>query len=199
MLDATLDDLRTLATALDPAILMEELGLEPDPWQRAILREQHPRVLMLCARQLGKSTATAILALHTALYQPGALVLLLSPSQRQSGELFRKVCGSYGDLGAPVPAEQETATTLALDNGSRIVSLPGSPATIRGFSAPALVVVDEAAMAPDELFVAVSPMLAASPGGRLVLLTTPMGKRGYFHEQWSEGGDAWHRVKVVAA
>ena len=29
------------------------------------------------------------MALWTAMYQPGALVLLVSPSQRQSGELFR--------------------------------------------------------------------------------------------------------------
>src|ERR1035437_3697783 len=146
--------LNNLATALDPSILMDDLGLTPDPWQRLVLRSTSDKCILLCARQAGKSTTTAALALHTAIYQPGSLVLLLSPSLRQSGELFRKVTGFYGDLGRPVSAEQESATTLSLGNGSRVVSLPGSPDTVRGFSGVRLLVIDEAAMTSDELFIA---------------------------------------------
>ncbi len=153
---------------------------------------------MLCARQCGKSTTTAILALHQALLSSGSLCLLLSPSLRQSGELYRKTSEFYARLGKPVPPVQETATTLDLANGSRIVSLPGSAETIRGFSAPSLVIVDEAAMADDDLFVAVSPMLATSDHGRLILLSTPMGKRGHFYQQWEAPGNTWHKVKVDA-
>src|SRR5437868_253966 len=80
-----------LAAALDPCILSVQAGLVPDPWQARLLRSQAPRILLNAARQSGKSTTTATLALHTALYQPGALVLLLSPSLRQSIELFKKV------------------------------------------------------------------------------------------------------------
>ena len=176
---------------------MEDLGLSPDPWQRSVLRSQADRLLLLCSRQAGKSTATAALALHTAIYEPGALVLLLSPSLRQSGELFRKVGGFYGDLGKPVSAEQESATTLALGNGSRIVSLPGSPDTIRGFSGVRLLIIDEAALTSDALFVATSPMLAVSRG-RLVALSTPMGQRGWFHDQWEDPHSAWQKIKATA-
>jgi hypothetical protein len=69
-----------LAMALDPALLMRRVGLEPDPWQAALLRSNAQQALLLTTRQAGKSTTTGYLALHTALYAPGALVLLLSPS-----------------------------------------------------------------------------------------------------------------------
>ena len=86
---------RDLSLALDPALLMQELGLSPDPWQLNFLRSQAQRQILLCTRQAGKSTTTAVLALHEALYRAGALVLLLSPSLRQSQELFRKVLATY--------------------------------------------------------------------------------------------------------
>src|SRR5262249_56534644 len=87
--------LEALALRLDPALLLDDLGLVPDPWQRGLLRSPARRLLLLTCPQAGQSTATAALALHTALFQPGALVLLVSPSLRQSGELFRNVAGSY--------------------------------------------------------------------------------------------------------
>ena len=123
---------------------------------------------------------------------------MFSPSLRQSGELYRKCLGFYRDLGRPIPAVQETATTLDLSNGSRIVSLPGSHETVKGFSKPALVVVDEASMVNDSLFVGAMPMLAASPGGRLVMLSTPFGERGYFFEQFTGDNMIWERHKVTA-
>ncbi len=136
-------------------------------------------------------------SLGVALHEPDSLVLLLSPSLRQSGELFKKVSGFYSDLGKPVPATQETALTLTLENKSRIISLPGSPDTIRGFSRPRLVVIDEAALTTDDLIVAVSPMLAIG-GGSLVCLSTPMGKRGWFYEAWESDAGPWLKIKATA-
>jgi hypothetical protein len=125
------------------------------------------------------------------------LVLVLSPSQRQSGELFRKITRFYSDSGRPVKAEQETVLTLTLHNGSRIVTLPSKEATVRGFSAPSLVIIDEAARADDELYYgAIRPMLSVS-NGRLILLSTPAGQRGFYHKTWTEE-DGWRRFKVTA-
>jgi hypothetical protein len=82
-------------------------------------------------------------------------------------------------------------------NGSRIVCLPGKEATIRGFSGVSLLIVDEASRVDDALYASIRPMLAVS-GGRIVLLSTPFGKRGFFHQEWTEGGAAWHRAKITA-
>src|SRR5262249_32895333 len=80
---------RDLARAFDPALIAADCGLNLDEWQAELMRSTAPRVLMLCARQVGKSTVAALISLATAVTQAGALILLVSPSQRQSGELFR--------------------------------------------------------------------------------------------------------------
>jgi hypothetical protein len=134
--------------------------------------------------------------LHTALVRPGALVLLLSPSLRQSGELFRKVVAQYRALGKPVATARETALTLELANGSRVISLPGTEATIRGFSGATLLVIDEASRVPDGLYRSVRPMLAVSRG-RLVALSTPFVRAGWFYSAWT-GDEPWDRVSVKA-
>jgi hypothetical protein len=124
------------------------------------------------------------------------LVLLVSPSLRQSGELFRKVKGFRQRL-EPAPAlTEDNALSCAFKNGSRVVSLPGDESTVRGFSAPRLVIEDEASRVDDALYRAIRPMLATSQDGRLVLLSTPFGRRGHFWEAWS--GEGWERVEVPA-
>ena len=168
-----------LALALDPAQLVRAAGLVPDAWQERAIRSASPRLLLNCCRQSGKSTITAILGIHTALYQPGSLILLLSPSLRQSQELFRKCLTTYRALDRPIPPEAESALRLELENGSRIVSAPGKEGTVRGYSGVTLLIIDEAARVPDELYYSVRPMLAVS-GGRLILLSTPFTKRGFF-------------------
>jgi len=185
-----------LATALDPVRLAERAGLAPDPWQVAVLRSGASRLLLNCSRQSGKSTITAVLAVHVALYEPGALVLLLSPTLRQSQELFRRCLQVYRAADRPVPPEAESALRLELENGSRIVSLPGKEQTVRGLSAVRLLVIDEAARVPNDLYVSVRPMLAVS-GGRLVALSTPFGTRGWWYEAW-RGNEPWERYEIPA-
>ena len=188
---------RDLARRLDPVVFARSLGIEPDSWQAQVLRGGADRLLMLCARQAGKSTTAALLALHTALFTPRALVLLLSPSLRQSGELFRKVAAYYAQLTDAAPAQAESTLHLELANGSRVISLPATEGTIRGYSGARLLVLDEASRIEDALYFATRPMLAISRG-RLVALSTPFGRRGWFYDAWHSGGDAWQRVKVTA-
>src|SRR3954451_16546888 len=148
-----------LAVALDPVLLMQRQGIDPDPWQARLLRSTSKRMLLNCSRQSGKSTTVGTLAAHTALYEPGALVLLLSPTLRQSGELFRKVLDAYSAAGESEPPEAQSALQLELKNGSRVVSLPGRENTVRGYSGVDLLIIDEASRVADELYMSVRPML----------------------------------------
>src|SRR5205085_5084660 len=141
--------------------------------------------LLNCSRESGKSTVAAALAMHTAVYEPGAPILLLSPSLRQSQELFRKCLDVYRALDRPVVPEAESALRLELENGSRIISLPGKEATVRSFSGVKLLIIDEASRVEDALYMAVRPMLAVS-GGRLVLLSSPFGTRGFYWEAYKK-------------
>lgn len=189
------DTLRSLQES-EPAAIMRKAGFEPDPWQQQLLASTLSQILLLCSRQAGKSTTAAALALRTALFQPDAPVLLLSPSLRQSGELFRKVLMLFRSLGEPAGVVAASALRLELANGSRILSLPGTESTIRGFSGVTLLIIDEAARVSDVLYAAVRPMLAVSQG-RLVALSTPFGKRGWFYDSWESGG-SWERIRITA-
>lgn len=185
-----------LAIALDPSRVFDRMGMEPDAWQRRLLRSSSKRVLLNIHRQAGKSTTTGALAVHTALYQPDSLILLLSPGLRQSGELFKKCLSTYHSLGESVPADAENKSTLELSNGSRIVSLPGKEETVRGYSGVRLIIIDEASRVPDDLYMSVRPMLAVS-GGSLVALSTPFGTRGWWYEAWQSEGP-WERYEIKA-
>ncbi len=176
--------------------MAEAVGLSPDPWQRQMLESHSKSILLNCSRQAGKSTITALLAVHAAIFEPDSLILLLSPSLRQSQELFRKALDTYRELDRPVSASAESAMRLELENGSRIVSLPGKDHTVRGFSGVRLLAIDEAARVSDELYLAVRPMLAVS-GGRLVALSTPFGTRGWWHQAW-QSSEPWERYEVPA-
>lgn len=187
-----------LAHALDPVCFAREaLDFNPDLWQEQALRWSGKRLLLNCCRQSGKSTTASILGLHRALFYPGSLVLLVSPSLRQSSELFRKVSDHLDRLDLPPRKVEDNRLSVTFANNSRIVSLPSTEQTIRGFSGAALIIEDEAARVPDELYIAVRPMLAVSGGG-LILLSTPFGKRGHFFKEYTEGGREWERIRIPA-
>lgn len=202
---ATLAD--SLLWGLDPVdfaravSLPGDAPLELDPWQTELLTSRAPETVVCTSRQVGKSTATAVLALHEALFRPPALVLILAGVFRQSGELYAKLRATYECFrGAPGLARPVdiSSSRLVFSNGSRVVCLPGNPSGVRGYSAPRLVVVDEAAYAPDGLFDAVRPMLATSPGGRLVLISTPNGKQGAFFDAWEDTDPSILKLRVRA-
>lgn len=182
----------------DPCGLQAAGGQAPDDWQRKILENTSDDLLELVCRQGGKSTTAAAKALHTALYEPGSLVLLSGPSLRQAQELFYKCIYLHRVTNEIVATDNLSALRLELANRSRIVALPGVEATIRGYSGPRLVILDEAAWIPDSLFFALTPMLAVS-GGQLICMSTPGGKRGWFYGEWTEGRDDYTRVKITAA
>lgn len=189
---------RDFARALDPVLLARDCGIEPDAWQADLLRSDAQRMLLLCARQTGKTTTTSLIALYTAIYRPRSLSLILSPSQRQSAEMQRTVMALHRNLKGAPSLTTESVMKTELSNGSRIIALPGTERTVRGYAGVDLAIIDEAARVDDELISAVRPMLATKANGRLIALTTPAGKRGFFFDAWHAANSNWHRVKVSA-
>lgn len=189
-----------LAYGCDPTLFSRDLfGIKPDPWQVQVLDESHNRLFLNCSRQSGKSTTSSIKALHKAVFNPGALILLVSPSFRQSQELFKKVLKYLKILPKNFTGKliEDNKLSVTLWNHSRIVSLPGSPDTIRGFSAPDLIICDEAAQISDDLYDAIVPMLAVS-NGTLMMMSTPFGKRGVFYEIWRSESQDWVKIEIKA-
>jgi terminase large subunit-like protein len=175
----------------------KRLGIEPDERQREVLSSEAKRGILNCSRQWGKSTIVAAKAVHRAYTQENKLVLVASPSERQSAEFLRKATGLVRKLGIRPRGDGDNGTSLLFPNGSRIVGLPGAEGTVRGFSAVSLLLIDEAARVEDAMYKALRPMLAVGQGD-LWLMSTPFGKRGFFYESWEHGGPGWLRVSVPA-
>jgi phage FluMu gp28-like protein len=188
-----------ISRLLDPTLFAQDCGLVLDPWQSNLLCSTSKRALLCCSRQSGKTTVTSIKALHQAVYQPGSLVVCVSPSQRQSAEMLRTIRMLHGQLeqGAP-ELSGDSVLKLEFRSGSRVVALPGTEKTVRGFAGASVVIIDEAARVEESLWSAVRPMLATT-NGELIALSTPAGKRGAFYDLWHNGDPAWHRVSVPAS
>ncbi len=176
------------------------LGFEPDEKQEEVLRSNAKRGILNCSRQWGKSTVSAVKAVHRAMTRPGSLVLVACPTARQSGEWVRKAEGLIQKLGIKTRGDGVNAISVLLPNGSRIVGLPGTRAQggVRGFSAVSMLIVDEAAQMDPAMYKALRPMLATGDGD-LWMMSTPFGKQGFFHQTWEAGGEDWHKVRVTGA
>ncbi|MDR3718889.1 MAG: terminase family protein, partial [Bryobacteraceae bacterium] len=169
----------------DPVLWAEKLlGFTPDAVQAEILRSRAERLMLCCTRQFGKSTITAIKALHHAWTHPESLVLVAAPTARQSGEWLRKIRSFLSQLGVRGRSDGINRLSCKLPNGSRLIGLPDVPDNVRGFSKASLVLIDEAAFVADELYQALNPMLAVSRGS-LWLMSTPGAQTGFFYEEWS--------------
>jgi tRNA(Met) C34 N-acetyltransferase TmcA len=140
-------------------------GFTVDQWQTDVLLSRDRQLLLNCCRQAGKSTVVSAVALYTALFQPGSLTLILSPGQRQSSETFKKVIEGDSAISRPRKADYETQLRIELANNSHILCMPGVEENVRCYS-PNLIIIDEAARVPDDLYRAIRPMLAVSQGRR---------------------------------
>lgn len=189
---------RDLAMVLDPTLFAAACGLTLDLWQQDFLRSDSKRTILNCSRQSGKSTVTAVKALHTALYNSASLVVLVSPSQRQSAELLRTIRTLHGKIDGAQELDTESVLKIQFANSSRIIALPGTEKTVRGMAGAAAVIFDEASRCEDSLFTACRPMVAVS-GGSLTLLSTPAGTRGNFYDLWHNGDPSWERISVPAS
>jgi hypothetical protein len=172
------------------------LGFEPDERQALVLRSNAKRGILNCSRQWGKSTVAAVMAVHRAYSRAGSLVLVASPSGRQSAEFLGKAEELARKLGIVPRGDGHNEISLLFPNGSRIVGLPATESTGRGFSKVSLLLIDEAARMEDRLYRMLRPMLAVGQGD-LWLMSTPCGKRGFFYETWAFGGPEWLKVSAT--
>jgi hypothetical protein len=170
------------------------LQFTPDNLQAEVLDATEDSVLLLCTRQWGKSTIAAAKALHHALTTPKAFIIVASASKRQSAELVRKFKEFAETIGLKVKRDAEGFT---LPNRARIIPVPQNPEKVRGYSAPTLIIIDEAAYVKDDMYEAVTPMLATS-NGALWLMSTAGAQRGFFFKTWQTRPDGWKLVQATA-
>lgn len=192
-------ELLDFAAGFDPSVILDAAGYEPDDWQRRALRSTARRQIVVGGRQTGKSVVGAAAVAWNLLYRPGSLSLVLGPSLKQASETARKIAGIVDLVSAPVDTVSRTALNIELSNGARALCIPSGETSVRGYSAPDLLVLEEAAAIDSEVVRASLPVLAATENGRLLLISTPRGRRNWFAEVWFDGGPDWERFEARAS
>ncbi len=148
-------------------------------------------------RQWRKSTVAEAKAVHRARTEGEGLTSLLSAGGWQSGEFIRKAKRFVQRLGMRAAGDGDNKWSVELKNGSRIIGLPHNDKKARGFSKVSLLLIDEAGWVSDRMYEAMLPTLAVSDGD-LWLMSTPNGKRGFYWEEFANGGEEWERIVVTA-
>lgn len=178
----------------------EALNFWPDDVQRSVLDGEDRRLLLLTSRQWGKSAIASIRAVWQAIWFPGSLIIVVGPVENQASELNNKIYAFVARLGLKVHGGGRGKLAVHFPNGSRIVGLSEVPDHVRSLSAPALILIDEAAFFKgDEILEALMPMLATRPDGAVWIMSTPKGQSGFFYELWHAKDGPWRRVRVTAA
>jgi Terminase large subunit, T4likevirus-type, N-terminal len=189
-------NVREIAYRVDPVLwVREELGMTPSKWQEEFLRAPRGSShLVLTARQVGKSTAAAWAMAHAAIFMPRSLSVVACPTQRQSVEAVRKVRDTLLKAGAKLVSNNGYG--LELENGSRVLALPGSDDSVRGLTVNAYIIADEAARLTPELIAALRPMRARCPDARLAMLSTAWSRTDPFWSAWESNGE-WIRLNAT--
>lgn len=188
--------LKAQAWKYDPVQMMRDSGFEPDPHQVELLQCDAPQVLVCWPRQSGKSQTCAIKVLHQACFDPGDVVILAGEKEAQAMEVWEKAFKAHAILSelGDLPPVERSNNVLKFGNGSRVLALPSTVDSIRGYSAK-LALIDEAAFTGDDVLGKVTPMLSAT-GGQLICPSTPNGDRGWWRDAWKSGDPAWTRLTV---
>ena len=175
---------------------ISSLGWRLFDWQTHVLESRHKRKLINGARQSGKSTVVSAVPCHTAKYYPKSLSIILAPTEKQATEDILKVKEFMASDPTYPVLKKESESELMLDNGSRIIVIPATEKSARGYSRPRVLVLDEASRIPDVVYKSgVRPMLTDNADCELFIISTPNGKQGFFYDAYT-ASERWERYEI---
>ena len=194
------EDLCPISAYIDPALSPAEwaqsfLHFEADRKQVEVLNHDAHRLILCCSRQWGKSTVIAIKAFHFALHNPGTEILITSDTEAHAGIIVSKIGNYAAVLGIPVSRVLGKRFSICLPNHSRIFAVPATERAVVGYTAN-IIIVDEAAIAPDEVVSYLTRTLTQT-NGAIWLLSTPRGQLGIFYHIWHAEPSRWLKIKAT--
>ena len=170
--------------------MVEYNRLEPwktlDVWQRDALEwlkdPTNKNLCIVSGRQCGKSTIVSIMVAEEAINVPNSYIVIGAYVLEQTELIFWKIKAYIEAKYKNQIIGRMTLHFLQLKNGSKIFcrAVGDTGGGMRGPTAT-MIVLDEASLIPDRAWVAIEPMISVSKG-RIIVLSTPQGKRGFFYE-----------------
>lgn len=148
------------------------------------------KVIAKTGRQFGKTTTTIGYMLHYVLFNTEKTVGVLAQKEKVATEILSKIKQSYEYI--PMWMQQGisawNATSIALENGCRILSESTSTGAIRGFTIH-LLYLDEFAHVPvhiaEDFITSVYPTISSSKISKIIITSTPNGFN-LFYKYWMD-------------
>ena len=190
---------RDLERGLSRSSYAISCGFYPYAWQTAVLESHAKFKIIDGARQSGKSTIVSVIPAHKAKYKSKSLSLVIAPTRAQANEDMLKIKELMSKDPSYPTLLKNSAFEVTLSNKSRIVVVTATDKAARGYSAPDIILVDEASRVPDTVYSsAVLPMQTASPEDfELILISTPYGKQGFFYDCWANS-EVYEKFEIRA-
>lgn len=138
------------------------------------------------SRQKGKSYTLTSLILYYSFNYSGTSVIL-SPTLSQSRKLFEDIVKMMRGIG--IDKSNETLLTIKFSNGSQILFKSAEQRdNLRGFTVSNLLLIDEGAYIPDDIYDTILPLCDVHKA-QIVVASTPRMRQGRFYEYWNAGLD----------
>lgn len=138
------------------------------------------------SRQKGKSYTLTSLILYYSYNYVGTSVIL-SPTLSQSRKLFEDIVKMMKGIG--IDKSNETLLTIKFVNGSQILFKSAEQRdNLRGFTVSNLLLIDEGAYIPDDIFDTILPLCDVYKA-QIIVASTPRMRQGRFYEYWNAGLD----------
>lgn len=174
----------------DPIHRGKTIHFNESQWGMIRGLENHRFWVHISARRTGKSYAASLLAL-AKLLEPNQQVMVVAPNFSLSNIIWEYVQGFIRQLGLELRRNNNQEKMLQLVNGStfRLLSAKNRDSLVG--RAANLLIIDEAAVIPDdEYFIRdLRPVLSTFSDSRCLFITTPRGKANYVYEYYLRGED----------
>jgi len=165
------------------------LPLQLYPYQNRIVGGIHNQkdCIILCGRQLGKTTVAAAYILWYALFNPDKTILIVANKLKQAIEIMDRIRYSYQELPDHIrdSATEYNKSSMVFSNGSRIVCRATTADAGRGLSISLLYADEFAFVRPtmaEAFWTSIQPVL--STGGKCIITSTPNNDEDIFAQLW---------------
>ena len=172
---------------LSPIRYARSIGLDPYEWQHDVVTSENRFIAINGARRGGKSFIISFEPCHEARFNPGSVTLITAPTEAQAVEDMRFVRGFMARDPNYPEITRSSDRQIELCNGSRVIVMPATEVSARGYPNPNKLIVDEAAFIMKVIFEdCLIPMLNGNPTCRMLTISSPHGKSGdpgrFFYE-----------------
>ena len=167
------------------------VNFELYPYQEAMVKKivYNRNTIFLTARQMGKTTIVAAILLWYMLFHDDKMIGILANKMGQAMEILSRITRMIENLPFFLQPGMTVLNKKSLEciNGSAIKSFGTSSSSARGESF-SIVYLDELAFVPNdmEFFESTYPVISSGLETKMIVTSTPKGKRGLFHLLWQQ-------------